>query len=289
MREQGRGSDGRLRVVIAGRGKVGRGLARALRPTDVRTRVVRARTMGRRQVAHADLLILAVPDDAIASCAHRVAAHLAPGTAVVHCAGMRGLDALDACRARGLPVAAMHPMASFADAARPPRLEGTSLVVAGDPAAVRVVRRMAKAMHARVITGEVHGPVYHAAAVLAANATVALATSAARLLQSLGMRRSDSLHAVAGLLRTVAENVERVGVPGALTGPVARGDARTVNAHRAALATIDRQALNAYERVAPVILETAVAGGLSPARARSVKRALASPPRTAAPSPDGGA
>jgi predicted short-subunit dehydrogenase-like oxidoreductase (DUF2520 family) len=272
---------GPMRVVIMGRGKVGRGLFRALRATRTHARLAPGRALKVPDVSGVDLLVLAVPDDAISACAHRMAPHVAPGAAVVHCSGARGLDVLDACRARGVAVAAMHPMASFADARRPPDLRGTSLVVQGDAKAARAVRRMAKEMDARVVTAAVHGPAYHAAAALAANAGAALAAAAVDVLQRVGMGRRESLGAVAGLLRTVAHNVERVGVPEALTGPVARGDAATVRAHREGLASVHRRALATYDRVAPVILETAVAAGLPPARARAIRRAISAalPPR----------
>ncbi|MFW6050995.1 MAG: DUF2520 domain-containing protein [Myxococcota bacterium] len=263
-----------MRAVIAGRGKVGRGLARALRKHAIRTRLVRGRTLGPRDVKAVDLVVLAVPDDAIASCAHRVAPHLAGDTAVVHCSGAKGLGPLDACRARGVPVAVMHPMVSFADPKRPPPLEGATFFVQGDAAAVRVVRRMAREVGALVTVAAVHGPVYHAAAVLVANATAALADTGVRLLCGLGVSRQAALRSVAGLLHTVAHNVERVGVPEALTGPVARGDAVAVKAHRAALQTTDRHAAETYDRIVPTILRTATAAGLPPSRARAVRRAL---------------
>jgi predicted short-subunit dehydrogenase-like oxidoreductase (DUF2520 family) len=265
-------------VVVVGRGKVGRALAHSLRASGMPTMLVQGRSCGRAQVAGAALVVLAVPDDAIASCAHRLAEHVSTGTAVVHCAGARGIDALDGCSARGIAVAVMHPMVSFADAKRPPSLEGTSFVVHGDAAAVRAVKRMAKELGARVVIAAVHGPAYHAAAVLVANASAALASAAVNLLGRLGMGRRDAQGAVAGLLHTVAENIERVGVPNALTGPVARGDAPTVRKHRAALAQMDPRALDAYDRVAPVILDTAVEAGLPPGHAGKVRTALTAKP-----------
>lgn len=267
-----------MKVVIAGRGKVGKGLAAALRSSSsVRARGVRGRTVGRSDVKGADLVVLAVPDDAIASCAHRIAPELDPQTVVVHCTGARDLTVLDACRARGVPVGAMHPMASFADVKRPPPLERTTFVVQGDARAVRVVRELAREVGADVTVASVHGPVYHAAAVLVANATAALAHTGVQLLEGLSIPRKKAVAAVAGLLRTVAHNVERVGVPEALTGPVARGDASTVRAHRTALAGANRQAADTYDRIAPTIVHTATAAGLPAGRARAIRRALGEP------------
>lgn len=263
-------------VLIAGRGKVGRSLAMALRANGARVRLVRGRTVGPSDVENAELVILAVPDDAITSCAHRIAGGLTAKTPVVHCAGARGLSPLDPCRAKGVPVAAMHPIASFADARRPPSLSGVTFVAQGDAAAIRAVRRMGRTIGARVAVAPVHGPAYHAAAALVANGSAALADAAVGLLVRLGLRRRDALRAVGGLLHTVAENVERVGVPQALTGPIARGDAATVRAHREALAEAEPRAARAYDQVGPVIVDTAAAAGLPAGRVRAVRQALSS-------------
>lgn len=265
-------------VLIAGRGKVGRSLATALRANGARVRLVRGRTVGPADVANAELVILAVPDDAITSCAHRIAGGLTANTPVVHCAGAKGLSPLDPCRAMQVPVAAMHPMASFADARRPPSLRGVTLVAQGDASALRAVRRMGRMIGARVAVAPVHGPAYHAAAALVANGSAALADTAVGLLVRLGLRRGDALRAVGGLLRTVAENVERIGVPAALTGPIVRGDAATVRAHRKALATLGARASKAYDLVGPLIVDTAAAAGLPPARVRAIRQALSSRP-----------
>lgn len=258
-----------------GRGRVGRGLAAALRRSaEVRVSLASGRRPTR-GVARADVIILAVPDAAIASTAATISAWIGPGTVVVHCAGARGPGELDACKRAGAAVGVLHPMVSFPSPTRPPSLRGTTLVVDGDAQAVRCARRLGRAMGARVVVAPVHGPAYHAAAALAANGSAALATAAVGLLERLGLQRRAAERTVGGLLRTVADNVERIGVPDALTGPVRRGDADTVRAHRQALRRLDGAVLRAYDAVAPVILECARAAGLSADRARRVRRALA--------------
>ncbi len=91
------------------------------------------------------------------------------------------------------------------------------------------------------------------------------------VLCGLGVKRRAAQQAVGELLRTVAENVERVGVPEALSGPIVRGDAVTIRAHRAALSGAAR---DAYDHVAPTILSIAIRAGLPRARASSVRAAL---------------
>ncbi|NOY94686.1 MAG: DUF2520 domain-containing protein, partial [Deltaproteobacteria bacterium] len=115
---------------------------------------------------------------------------------------------------------------------------------------------------------------------LVANGAAALAALGVELLESLDVPPRDAARAMGALLRSVGENVERMGLPKALTGPVARGDVETVSAHRRALSRHPR-VLAAYDAVAPSILDVALAAGLPPDRARALKRVIR--PRTSAP------
>lgn len=263
-----------MNIVVIGRGKVGRGLARALNAAGVETRLARGRAKSRSAVRDADVVVLAVPDDAIVQVAGSIAPHLEPGAVVVHCAGARGTDELSLCETAGAEVGAMHPLVSFADARRTPDLQGTTFVIDGSPAAKRATRQLVRAMGARAVAAPVHGAAYHAAAALVANGAAALATAGVGVLEALGMGGRDAERAMGALLRTVAENVSEVGVPDALTGPVARGDDRTVTGHRRALGKVDRGARDAYDAVAPAILRCAIAAGLPKSRARAVRKAI---------------
>ena len=260
-------------TVIVGRGRVGRGLYRALSETAMDVRLVRGRGAGRRTLPGAELVILAVPDPALAHIA--AALELGPRAVVVHCSGSMGPEVLAPCRAGGAAIGAMHPLVSFADPRRPPALVGTSFVIDGDRRAVSAAKRVAKALGARAIVAPVHGPAYHAAAALSANGAAALAAVAVRVMGALGLSERDAQRAIGALLRTVGENVARVGVPGALSGPVIRGDDVTVARHRAALASLDPEARAAYDAIAPAILDCAVRAGLPEERANAVRRAIA--------------
>jgi predicted short-subunit dehydrogenase-like oxidoreductase (DUF2520 family) len=115
---------------------------------------------------------------------------------------------------------------------------------------------------------------YHAAAALAANGAVALAFTSVRVLERLGFDRRDAECAIGGLLQSVGENVQSLGVPAALTGPIARGEAEAVQKHRKALRRLDRDALGAYDAVVPIIVRCARAMGLSRSKASKVLRAI---------------
>jgi predicted short-subunit dehydrogenase-like oxidoreductase (DUF2520 family) len=225
-----------MRVFILGSGKVGRGLARALRHAGWSVELRAGRDGVPPRPIAAPLLILATRDgDLPRLCEDLVARRLVtPRTACVHVAGARGPELLAPLRAVSAGVAQMHPMISFADPAFLPTLARGNLHVSGDPVAVRRARAVARAlgMTARTIPG-LDRVGYHAAAGLVANGAAALAALGAELLVKSGVRADEAPRLLGPLLRSVADNVEALGFPRALTGPVRRGDAGAVEKHLA--------------------------------------------------------
>lgn len=261
-----------MNITILGRGRVGSALRRSLEHNGTHDVTAMGRELKLSALRDANAVILAVSDGAIQSVAERIATNLRPGTTVLHCAGARGVDELDACAARGANVGVMHLLVSFPSKRRYPNLEGKTFVVNGSPRAIATSRRIGKACGARVIVAETADPIYHAAAALVANGAAALAFVAVGLLERLGMARGDAERSMGGLLQSVGENVQRLGVPDALTGPVARGDSTTVDRHRRALRRVGRRALSAYDAVLPVILQAAEAAGLPRRQAEEIRR-----------------
>lgn len=257
-----------MKPLIVGRGRLGRGLAGALRDAGVHASLTEGRAPLMDAVAQADVLVIATPDPAISEVATRLADQ-ASGP-MLHCSGSLGADVLSPYAPRGV----MHPLVSFADPERPPTVAGTTFVIDGDPDATQAARAIAEAVGANAVVKPLHGPAYHAAAALSANGAAALATVAVRVLEAQGMDRCEAEAAVGALLRTVGENVERVGVPRSLSGPVMRGDHAAVAKHQAALDALDPAARAAYDAVAPAILDCARKAGLDEERAKRVEALL---------------
>jgi predicted short-subunit dehydrogenase-like oxidoreductase (DUF2520 family) len=214
-----------LRVRIIGNGRAGGSLAVAL------AGVADVELLGRGAHSAAalgvDLLVLAVPDGAIAHCASAVAS----GDAVIaHMSGATGLDALRP-HAR---VASLHPLVSLPDAetgAR--RLRGAWMAIAGDP----LIEELARLLDARTFrVDDERRVLYHATASVAANHLVALLAQVERLAALAGVPAEAFMDLAAGALT----NTARVGAAAALTGPVSRGDWETVRRHLAALPASER-------------------------------------------------
>lgn len=272
-----------MNVRVLGRGKVGRTLHAAFRKAALDSTLHHGRSQPRASRS-ASVYVLAVPDAQIRATAERIATQIKASDVVIHCSGNRGPEELAPCLRRGASVAVVHPFVSFASAKTPPDLHETTWIARGDERALRVAKRLARAVGARCIEGPSGQAAYHAAAAVVANGSTALADLAVRMLGTLSLDRKVAQVAVAGLLRSVAHNVERVGVPAALTGPVVRGDADTVRSHLVALHAQDPKLAESYRALAPLILACAEASGLSPEPAAAIRKALNTTHRTRATS-----
>jgi predicted short-subunit dehydrogenase-like oxidoreductase (DUF2520 family) len=235
-------------------------------------------------VVRADVTLLTVPDKAITRIAATV---VATGMALrehalVHCSGAQGRHALAAARQMGAPVGACHPLMALARGAGAEDLEGRFFGVEADAPLLPVLETMVRALGGIPFAAPAGDrALYHAAAVLAGNAPLALLARAADLLVAAGVDPAVAGPALAGLLEGAARNAGRLGPRAALTGPVVRNDAATVAAHLEALRG-DQATQRLYHRLAR---ETLRAAGMT--GREDVAEILAAPPR-AARQPRGG-
>jgi predicted short-subunit dehydrogenase-like oxidoreductase (DUF2520 family) len=214
-------------------------------------------------VAAAELVLLTVPDDALAGLAEGLAAAGAvrPGQLLVHTSGRYGVAVLEpATRAGALPLA-LHPVMTFTG--RPEdvaRLDGCSFgVTAPDP-----LRPIAEALVLEMggepeWIAEQRRPLYHAALSNGANHLSTLVNESIDLLGRCGVEHPARM--LAPLLGAALDNALRSG-DAALTGPVARGDAGTVAAHLRELRAVSTEALAAYVAMARLTADRALAAGL---------------------------
>lgn len=209
----------------------------------------------------ADLLLLAVPDDALPELVAQLAGHhaLKPGGTAFHCSGALSSAVLAPLAARGAAIASIHPLKSFADPAQAILdFSGTHCGHEGDPAALAVVRPLFEAIggHCLPIRAE-HKTLYHAGAVLACNDLTALMEAALRCLERAGLPRSEAWPALRPLIDGTLANIDRLGTAAALTGPVARGDGTTVARQLAATTALAPELGDAYRSLGKLALTLA--------------------------------
>jgi len=190
--------------------------------------------------AAAPLLLLAVPDGEIAGLAAALAAcRLRPGQVVLHASGALDATVLAPLKAAGAAVGSWHPLQSLTGAPRRSAalLRGARVALEGDAAAVAAGRELTLAVGAVPMPLPAGAkPLYHAAAVFTANYLVALAAAAQRAWSAAGLEPEAALPALLPLMQGALAHLQGQGLPGALTGPIPRGDAGTVALHLQALA-----------------------------------------------------
>jgi predicted short-subunit dehydrogenase-like oxidoreductase (DUF2520 family) len=216
-----------------------------------------------------DLVLIAVPDSVVSDVVRTALPHLRRGQVVAHGAGALGLDVLEPAARRGAHPGSLHPIQALAGG---PFQAGAAAAVDGDPAALRLLSRAARDLGLRPIRVPAPGRVlYHASAVMASNLVMALADLAAETWTLAGAGEREALRALVPLMRGAVENLATRGLPGALTGPAARGDAEVVKRQARAL---EGEAGEVYRLLSRRLVRIASAGGLAPDRAKAVLEGL---------------
>lgn len=239
-------------IALIGAGKVGSALAIALCAAGYEITAVASRTKQSAQLlakrlgtvaaqdaaqaaAAGDVVLIATPDREIGGVAQWLAEHDAcrRGQIALHVCGSQSASSLQPLRLAGVAVGSMHPLQAFSDIdAAVKTLPGTYFAVDGDASAMRVAEQLTEALGGKSF----HVPpeqraLYHAAACMASNYTIALLHASARLLAAVGMAEQEALTALAPILQATFDNARRFGTVQALTGPIVRGDIVTVEKH----------------------------------------------------------
>lgn len=204
------------------------------------------------------VLVFAVPDDALAAAAAGWAAALRdaglPAPAVVlHTSGFHPAGILEPLAEGGAGAGGWHPLVALAGPRRGAFRDRT-VGVEGTGRAAALGDAIAKAVGARPVRvrpGEKAR--WHAAAVLASNCLVACLSAAVRELAAASEGRAG-LEDLLPLARSALEEVAARGLTEGLTGPIVRGDAKTVAGH---LAALDPAAVALYRPLAAELLRVA--------------------------------
>lgn len=220
-------------------------------------------------VARADIVVIAVPDDALAAVARTLAPHSRPGQIVLHTSGRHGLAPLQPFADRGAKVIAFHPAMTFT---------GTEVDLPRT-CAFGLTAQPADRPIAEALVAELGGTpewideadriTYHAALAHGANHLTTLVAQAMETLREAGVDEPAAV--LRPLLTASLENALAYG-DAALTGPVARGDVNTVRAHTE---TLDGDVLATYVALARATAARAAASGrIDAATAAALRQVL---------------
>ena len=265
------GAGAKVRIGFIGAGKVGCSLARYLRENGAELVGFFSRTHEHAQEAAAftggeafntaadaalasDVTFLTCTDAELPKIATELAAVLgkaAAGKAFAHCSGALAADVLAPLREAGAAACSAHPL--YAVSSRFDcwqELGRAWFTLEGDEAAVEPVEELLASCGNHVVRIPASEKVrYHAAAVMASNLVVGLYDLAASELATCGFAPADAEAALAPLFLGNAEHIAADGVAASLTGPAARGDSATIDAHLSCLCGDTKQVYQLLTRV----------------------------------------
>jgi predicted short-subunit dehydrogenase-like oxidoreductase (DUF2520 family) len=245
----------KLNVSVIGAGRLGIVLARALNAQGyhIKSLVARRLRNARKAAAllddkpktfaasqirflpQADLFLICVPDDQIASVAIELSKLRLDGEPLAfHTSGALSSDVLSILKEQGWSVGSLHPLISVSGPDAP--INGAFWCVEGDRRAMRSGKALVKALGGTSFSiPSAEKPLYHAAAVMTSGNVVALFDVALEMLVQSGLTRKLARQILQPLLASTVRSLETKDPAQALTGTFSRGDVETVKRHLAAL------------------------------------------------------
>ncbi|MFH1861932.1 MAG: Rossmann-like and DUF2520 domain-containing protein [bacterium] len=223
------------------------------------------------------LVLICVPDSELSKVDAALAKHLPrlqPGMCV-HTSGALPGVILETLHTLGIPTGSIHPLQTFSSVNSSPSLKGIYFALEGNEQVVELLTSLVVKLEGNPITLPQGGKaLYHAAAVFASNFIPVLLREAVDLLNSAGIPLHQGREMLKPLMELSLKNCFGQGEVQALTGPVVRGDAETVQLHLDALAEQHPNKVILYRILSIKALELALEKGISAEQFENVKRVL---------------
>lgn len=200
----------------------------------------------------ADIVFITTPDGAIEEVCTSIADKngFNSGSIVLHCSGALTSNILSSAKACGASIGSMHPLQSFASTTEyninP--FSGIVTSVEGDKKAIDAVNMIAEALGSVCISIQTDTKIlYHASAVVASNYLVTLLNLSLNLICQAGVPAKDAFKGLKPLIEGTLSNIEKMSIPDALTGPIARGDIQTIENHLSEIGSKTPNLLSLYK------------------------------------------
>ena len=285
-----------MRITIIGAGRVGQTLGRLAKEAgyEIGEVVCRSQKSAQRAVSFigqgnaqrasrarllaADIILIATPDDSIKD-AVKIIESAAEGfrrAVVLHVSGAVSSEILEPLARLGFATGSCHPLQAFeSPQSAIAKVRSSFFCIEGSARAVRAARRLVDRMgasHFEIATA-MKG-LYHAAAVMASGGVTALVSISVEMLARCGLSDAEAMRVLLPLVEGTIANVRSVGAARALTGPVRRGDAETVERNMKAMDETEQDWVEVYRLLARRGVELAARAGADKKALKKVGRIL---------------
>jgi len=233
-----------IRSLVARTAKSARKAALLL---DADVQVLAAKNL--RSLINADLFLITVPDDQIASVTRELGEINADQkkSVVLHTSGALSSEVLEPLREKGWHTGSIHPLMSVS-AVHDAHLQGAYWSIEGDRSALRLGKEIVRDLGGKSFSIRTEDkPLYHAAAVMVSGNVVALFDVALEMLGECGLDRKTARAVLLPLIASTVRSLQTKSPEESLTGTFSRGDVETVKRHLAALKSKElAEALDLY-------------------------------------------
>ena len=215
-------------------------------------------------LATAGIILLAVPDDKIASLAKKLQTlnSCSADTTFIHFSGLHPAEIMHQHNSAA-QLLSLHPLLPFADAHSGfVNLDHCPCALEGDEAILALGEQLVRSIGGQsfMIKGE-QKALYHTAASIASNFLVTLIAWAQDLLTHCKIDKPEALSLLMPLVQASVENIKTKGPEQALTGPIVRGDGETLRKHLEELEKTVPDQREAYLKLARMTLDLAEKSG----------------------------
>ena len=193
----------------------------------------------------AEVVFITTPDDSIKATAESITWR--PHQAAIHCSGAASLDVFSNILEK-VNLGALHPLQAFTSIhSGADSISGITFGIEGSEEIRPYLEQMGKDLDANtVFLKSSDKALYHLTGVLMGNLLTEYLGVAAQLWEHIGFSRQDGIDALIPMMRQVADNVEKTGIPDAVAGPYVRGDLGTIKKHIDALNTFEPNLIPFY-------------------------------------------
>ncbi len=208
------------------------------------------------EIGNCDVLLIGVKDDLIRQSFLKVKDRLKDVKAVGHFSGAYPSSILRECDEMQIGRFSIHPNASFANPQIWEEMENVYFVIDGNDQGKEIIRELFKNLNIKFSEiSEKNKIFYHIGAVFASNFVVGIQEVSNELYSMAGLEPEISRMISLYLAKQAIENVENLGIKGALTGPVVRGDYHLVEAEKMTLMDLDPDIGLLYGKFAQILRE----------------------------------
>ncbi len=227
----------------------------------------------------AEILFITTSDGAIATVTRELAeaGSFRSGQVVLQMSGALTSEVLKPAAEQGAICLSVHPLQSFAAVEQAIQiLPGSVFSIEGDPAGFALSAQLVADLEGEFFYIDKQAkPLYHAGAVVVSNYLVTLIDLGQRLFAAAGIPEDKALAGLLPLIEGTLKNIRKLGIPQALTGPIARGDIATIQEHITTMEGVAPDLISLYRSLGSQTVEVAERkGSITGERAQELQKVL---------------